>query len=279
MLSVIVSSQDPDLSSAHRAHVARTVGTGHEYRRIPNRAGRMGLAAAYNLGAARSKGEVLVFMHDDASFLTRGWGALLERKFRADPSLGLVGVAGTRRLERDDLRWEAAGSPHLRGRVVVEHPDGSKALSVFSWDRADDDVVALDGLFLAVRRELFDSGRGLGRVRFDSETFDGFHFYDLDLAMQVRRTHRCVASWDILLSHRSTGLRDAAWVSAAGRFRKKYDHELPAVCAGSQAGRGGGAAVRHFGLEGEGERVLSRLGLLPAGVVGRTRGSAGGASG
>ncbi|MFA6316143.1 MAG: glycosyltransferase [Elusimicrobiota bacterium] len=263
MLSVIVSSPSPLSSSAHRRNVAGTVGASHEYLRVPNSGGRMGLAAAYNLGAARAKGEVLVFVHEDADFLAKGWGRLLESKFRADPSLGLIGVAGTRRLGRRDLRWEAAGAPHLRGRVVIEHPDGTRALSVFSWDRADGEVVALDGVFLALRRALFASGQSRG-VRFDAKTFDGFHFYDLDLAMQVRRTHRVVAAWDILLSHRSTGRYDAAWVSAAGRFRKKYDADLPAACAGASGSRGGGARVRHFDLEGEGGQVLGRLGLLPA---------------
>ncbi|MBI5211573.1 MAG: glycosyltransferase [Elusimicrobia bacterium] len=271
MLSVIVSSQRSATSIPHCRSVARTVGTRHEYLLIANPEGRLGLAAAYNRGVARSTGEVLVFSHDDAFPMTPGWGAVLERKFAADPSVGLLGVAGTRLLSPWDLRWEAAGPPFLRGSVVQEARGGPRFLSLFSWDRTDAEVVAADGLFLAVRAGLFS------RVRFDEERFGGFHFYDLDLCMQVRRTRRCVVTSDILVRHRSSGLRDKDWSAAAAMFREKYRDVLPASCAPRGApfrgfaplGRGvgrpgrGPSEVRHFGLAGQGGRVLRRLGLLP----------------
>lgn len=257
MLSVIVSSRDPASSVSHRRGVGRSVGLEHRYIRIPNPRGRIGLAAAYNIGVSRSSGEILAFVHEDVSFLTRGWGRVLEGKFRADPSVGLIGVAGTRRLLSDDLRWGAAGPAFTRGRVVHALEGGrSRSLGLFSWNRDDAEVVAVDGLFFAVRRKLFD------RVRFDEESFPGFHFYDLDLGMQVRRTARCVVTWDILVEHHSSGRRDAAWSEAAERFREKYRDELPASCANTPRERGERAPLRHYDLGGEGGRVLRRLGLL-----------------
>jgi len=58
--------------------------------------------------------------------------------------------------------------------------------------------------------------------------FDRFHFYDLDLCMRVRKTHRIVVTSEILVKHLSAGSFDQAWQSYAERFLWKYADELPA---------------------------------------------------
>ena len=105
----------------------------------------------------------------------------------------------------------------MKGRVIHELNRGETVyLSVFSWDKEDAEVVAVDGLFFAVRRSLFH------RIRFDDATFDGFHFYDLDLCMQIRKTHRLIVTWDLLVKHLSAGRCDDSWKEAGARFLKKY---------------------------------------------------------
>ncbi len=69
--------------------------------------------------------------------------------------------------------------------------DGKELISVFNWDKNDADVVAVDGLFFAIRRELFE------KVSFDTTTFTDFHFYDLDICLQIRKHARCIVTWDI----------------------------------------------------------------------------------
>lgn len=225
MISCIVCSRRGPAWDYHRRNVDKTVGAACEYVQIDNSDSARGICAAYNEGADRSRGEVLVFVHEDVFFMEPGWGRALGRLF-ADRSVGLVGVAGTQYLFADDLRWHVAGPPFTRGRVVHELDQGqTRILTVFCWDKSDAEVVAVDGLFFAIRRELF------GGIRFDQELFDGFHFYDLDISMQVRRTHRCVVTWDILLKHLSAGRHDPSWFAAAERFRGKYAAELPATCA------------------------------------------------
>ena len=93
-------------------------------------------------------------------------------------------------------------------------------MSVFSLDKGDAEVVAVDGLFFAVRRTLFE------RIRFNETTFNAFHFYDLDICMQVRRTHRCIVTGDILVQHRSAGKPDGVWRDYGRRFLDKYKNEL-----------------------------------------------------
>jgi GT2 family glycosyltransferase len=228
MISLIVCSKlDPSVT-VHRRNVEKTAAERIEYIRIDNREPRTGICNAYNRAVAMAHGELLVFMHEDAFFMEKGWDAVLSEKF-SDPSIGLVGVAGTRYLFAEHPGWVAAGRPFIRGKVIHETKNGENFhLTVFSWDDKDSDVVAVDGLFFAIRKSLFD------RIAFDEATFDGFHFYDLDICMQVRKTHRLIVTSDIVIKHQSGGLFDAAWQKYAGRFLQKYATELPASCTGGE---------------------------------------------
>jgi glycosyltransferase involved in cell wall biosynthesis len=224
-ISVIVCSRADPAWTVHERNVAKTAGSAHEYLRIDNRSGRYGICAAYNKGIEQARGDILVFIHEDVFFMETNWTAVLAEKFAGDPALGLVGVAGTQYLFADRMAWTAAGRPWLRGRVVHELDAGNEfAMTAFSLDKSDAEVVAVDGLFFAVRRTLFN------RVRFDEATFDHFHFYDLDICMQIRETHRIMVTWDILVKHLSGGKADDSWRDAGKKFLMKYQGRLPASC-------------------------------------------------
>ena len=79
-----------------------------------------------------------------------------------------------------------------------------------------------------MRRELFN------RVGFDEATFDRFHFYDLDISMQVAETHRLMVTWDILVKHLSGGNADDEWRVAGEKFLNKYRDRLPVSCGDDQ---------------------------------------------
>jgi len=227
MISVIVCSIQSPQWSHHERNVDKTIGSDYEYIRIDNRENGYGICGAYNRGVTRSAGNILVFVHEDVFFMETGWGKVLVDKFSEDPSLGLIGVAGTQYLFQECPVWIAAGQPFIRGRVIHELNGGEKYyLTVFSWDKRDAEVVAVDGLFFAIRATLFD-GNG---IKFDEDRFDDFHFYDLDICMQVRKTHRLIVTWDILVKHLSAGTCDGNWKRAARKFLEKYCNELPATC-------------------------------------------------
>jgi glycosyltransferase involved in cell wall biosynthesis len=224
-ISVIVCSREPPQWNSHEKNVRHTIGLSHEYIRIHNQSGRYGICDAYNEGVTRAKGRILVFVHEDVFFMEPGWGRILADKFIRDDFLGLVGVAGTQYLTSEHPAWLAAGEPFLRGRVIHEIDQGRLLyLTVFSWEKEDAEVVAVDGLFMAIRQSLFP------KIRFDELTFDAFHFYDLDICLQVRKTHKLIVTWDILVKHLSKGTCDAAWLEAGKRFLEKYRDELSASC-------------------------------------------------
>lgn len=226
MISVIVCSRQPESWDFHRRNVEKTIGCEYEYVRIDNAQNAYGICGAYNKGVEQAKGDLLVFVHEDCFFMEPGWGKVLYSKFSADNNLGLVGVAGSQYLFSTTPAWIAAGMPFIRGRVIHELNNGRMfVLTVFSWDKSDAQVVAVDGLFFAIPKALFAT------IRFDEETFPGFHFYDLDISMQVRRTHKLMVTWDIMLKHFSGGNMNAIWLDAGNKFLEKYKSELPASCA------------------------------------------------
>jgi glycosyltransferase involved in cell wall biosynthesis len=229
MISVIACSRRQSSWDFHQRNVAKTIGCDYEYIRVDNTSDKYGICAAYNYGVSQAKGDIYVFVHEDVFFMEPGWGNVIESKFLKNEKMGLLGVAGTQYLFSDHPAWIRAGMPFIRGRVVHELDNGATfVLTVFSLDKTDAEVVAVDGLFFAIRANLFPG------IRFDDMTFDRFHFYDLDICMQVRKTHSCIVTWDILLKHLSGGQTNADWIEAGRRFLLKYKNELPASTAGEK---------------------------------------------
>jgi GT2 family glycosyltransferase len=229
MISVIVCSRQPSTWDLHSRNIAKTIGCDYEYVRIDNTANIYGICGAYNEGVRRATGDILVFVHEDCFFMEPGWGNVLYAKFGADPALGLVGVAGTQYLTANRPAWISAGQPLIKGRVIHELSDKQIfALTVFSWDKADAQVVAVDGLFFAIPRFLFN------RIKFDEEVFTGFHLYDLDICMQIGATHRLLVTWDILVKHFSGGNLTPQWRDAGIKFLQKYKAVLPFSCVNAQ---------------------------------------------
>ena len=250
VISVIVCSiKNPD-DTLHERNVTKTIGNiPFEYVRIDNRDNSYCLGAAYNEGVRRTKGDVIVFAHEDVFFVEGGWGEKLIEKFN-NPEIGLVGVAGTEYLFKENPGWVVAGRPFIHGHVIHELDNGQiYHLTVFSWDKNDVEVVAVDGLFFSIRRELFT------RIRFDDDTFDGFHFYEIDICMQVRRTHKCIVTWDLLVKHQSGGAFDDTWRMYANRFVDKYHSELPASCTTQVPDLSKRVGFENFDLKGKAPQV------------------------
>ncbi len=252
MISVVVCSRLGQYSDLHEQNVRKTVDAEFEYIRIDNQSNSDSLCSAYNEGVNRSHGDILVFVHEDVFFMEPGWGPKLTEKFQANSSIGLVGVAGTQYLSNHHPAWLVAGQPFTRGRVVHEtEANDGYFMSVFSPDKTDAEVVAVDGLLFAIRRSLFET------IRFDEQTFDGFHFYDLDICMQIRKTHKLIVTWDILVKHLSEGTCDQTWIDAGKKFLAKYQHELPATCVDAVPQFGKAVPPKKYNLKG----------VVPQGVI------------
>ncbi len=216
-LSFIICSINDERFDALCGNIARCV-TGITYEVVRARNAKS-LTAAYNRGIEMSRGELLVFCHDDIEIMQADFGQRLLADFE---QYDVFGVAGTSRMV--DGYWGTAGQPLLFGQVLQKDEDkDSYTLYMFDFhDKPMPQIQGLDGLFIAARREAAE------QVRFDQEQFDGFHLYDADFAF---RAHLAglkvgVSRW-ILLFHQSHGDKNAEWQRGMDRFQEKFRDVLP----------------------------------------------------
>ena len=211
MFSVIICSIDPTRFAAVKA-MYEAIFHGCDWELIHINDARS-LAEGYNRGIARSKGDKLIFSHDDIDIFSPDLPRRLERHLS---DFDIVGVAGTTLLRY--AGWHFAGPPYIFGQVANQLVDGRISVNIFGAPfPVVRDIQAVDGLFMAARRSIFP------RVAFDSTTFDGFHHYDLDLTYSAFRAgFRLAVANDICVFHPSVGKYDEIWNRYAGRFHEKW---------------------------------------------------------
>ncbi len=164
------------------------------------------LCEGYNRGTRQARGDLLVFSHDDIEVLTPDFGERLKHHLSVHD---VVGACGTNRLVKGEAagHWMGAGWPHLRGLVAHHYPSWHEMAGwyrVLVLDTLDEPasggLQGLDGMFMAARREVLE------RCRFDEDTFDGFHLYDLDFSFSAYQAGFDVAVFrDISMIHYTYG--------------------------------------------------------------------------
>jgi Glycosyltransferase like family len=150
--------------------------------------------------------EALVLLHEDTEIVDPGFCDVV-REAVSDPRVAIAGPIGARDVS--SLAWwegELAGAiREARGSVAGD---------------ADNPLVdAVDGLMLVL------SPWAVRNLRCDTETFTGFHAYDVDLCFQARAAGRLVrvAPFDVV-HHTKGGYGNSdAWYAANGAFVRKWD--------------------------------------------------------
>jgi GT2 family glycosyltransferase len=144
--------------------------------------------------------DTLVLCHDDViieSDLTYKLESAMEK-------FDIIGVAGTTecKLEEPAL-WHIMGGGFSGGKLhgAVAH-GGDNQKSMTSFGPYPKRVLLLDGVFLAIKRNVFE------KVRFDETNPAGFHFYDLDYSLACHKEGFRIGVSDIMITHSSPGLRE-----------------------------------------------------------------------
>jgi GT2 family glycosyltransferase len=216
MISVITCSIDPQKFAAVKASYA---GAFHNEKwELIGIHDAKSLSEGYMRGFAASKGEIVIFSHDDVELLT----PTFEQRLMSHLSrYEMVGVAGTTRVIGG--AWSLAGHPYLYGQVVHVGTDGSLTVSIYNAPRpVVGNIQGLDGQFIAVRREV------MSKVSFDPVNFDGFHLYDIDFSYAAYRAGvRIAVACDINFIHASVGNYDQVWQKYADRFDRKWFSNVP----------------------------------------------------
>jgi hypothetical protein len=181
------------------------------------------LCEGYNRGVEKSRGEILIFFHDDIEIISLKFVSLVREHLR---TFDVIGCTGTVRLK--DSRWMSSGDPYICGVIaypaVKAWPSGLFHVSMWGGSEVTQigGVQALDGVFIAANRRVVES------VRFDEETFDGFHVYDTDFTYAAfLNGFELAVCKDILIAHKSGGDFGGSYKTYAGKFWEKYKDHLP----------------------------------------------------
>jgi GT2 family glycosyltransferase len=215
MISIIICSVDDARFAATSANLGNLLKNDpHEIIRIGD---ARSICEGYTRGVAQSRGEHLIFCHDDIEILNDDFAVRLRAHLA---EYDLVGVAGTNRLIRGE--WVAAGPPYIFGQVAQSHPQQGFVVRIFGAPaRCVGGIRAMDGLFIAARRDVVE------KIPFDSQTFDGFHHYDLDFSFAAHLAgFRLGIANDIHVIHKSWGSQDQDWQTYLRRFDQKYAGRL-----------------------------------------------------
>jgi GT2 family glycosyltransferase len=216
MVSVIICSITP-AKFQRVTQVYRRLLAGNEFEIVGIHDAK-GMAEGYNRGLAQSRGELVIFSHDDVEFLAPEFAPrLLEHMSHCD----VLGVAGTTRLI--DAKWVNAGMPYVYGQVAAPNrANGTFELLIWSAaQRRVDGMMALDGVFLCVRRPVAQA------LRFDERSYRDFHLYDIDFTFRAHLTgHRLSVASDLYVVHESTGSASRTWLQDAAHFQDKFRTSL-----------------------------------------------------
>lgn len=220
MISIIVCSKHKILVDSLRDNIEATIGTSYEIICIDNSSNQYNIFQAYNEGVRRAKYEYLCFMHEDIEFETVGWGKNSIEKF-SDNRVGMIGVQGCVYFDESTTYWCTSG---LRKAHIIQSK-GGKDIKIKEEDYpCGNSVVAVDGCWMMMRKSLFDEGI----IRWDDETFKGFHMYDMDISFQIiTHRYRILINEDLWLNHKSWGNYNESFYAENKKLHNKWDDFMP----------------------------------------------------
>jgi GT2 family glycosyltransferase len=220
MISIIICSKQKDISEWLKSNIANTTGVPYELIILDNSKNDYSIFKAYNEGIKRASYDYLCFMHDDVRYHSLDWGKSVI-KHLSDSTTGLIGLAGSYYLLPVPSPWFKA-KPYVKNQIQ-SNPAKGKSPKRYSITK-DEEVVCVDGFWFCSRKDVFT------RVSFDEQTFHHFHFYDLDISMQIHeRGYLIYVISDIVVEHSSGGSFDRQWLEAAYTFYHKWKKQLPAT--------------------------------------------------
>ncbi len=226
MISIVICNRYSTIALGLARNIKDTIGAEYEVVCIDNADGHYNIFQAYNEGVQRAKGDIVCFMHDDISFHKKGWGIVVEKLFADNQKLGALGVDGGHFMPDCPCSWSTCFTTSFR--TWRTESDGSHqpySNTEYTNGQSNVEVASIDGLWMCIRRSLFDSA-----IRFDDRTFSGFHCYDSDISMQILQTgYYIMVTFDIEIIHNSYGTYNKTYFNNIELWHKKWHEQLPVV--------------------------------------------------
>lgn len=200
MISIAICSVNNYLLQQVKDNIAKTIGIPYEVLVWDNSQTNWGLCKVYNHLAKTAQYELILFLHEDVLFETMHWGGLVTAWFDQMPEAGMVGLAGSSIKSKYASGWYVGDADFDRFSIVhrthgVDHLQEQRG----PHPEAFSQVVTLDGVFLCVRKKIWE------QVRFDETVLKGFHFYDIDFSLRVSQIASVWVTFQIKLIHITLG--------------------------------------------------------------------------
>lgn len=220
MISLIVCSRHPVCTKDFRLHIQSTIGNiPYEIIWIDNSKNQRSICQAYNYGVSLAQYDYLCFMHEDIVFHTKNWGKMAIKEM-VDASVGMLGVQGCVYFCESTTYWTKS---LFRKAHIIQVKEGKKK-KIYEQDYpCGNSVVAIDGLWMFMRKNLFIKG-----IKWDEEHFRNFHMYDMDMSMQVIQNGLKIQILETLwIEHKSWGNFNNDFYEDNKIFHEKWDSFLP----------------------------------------------------
>lgn len=219
MISILTCGYKPQNREKLEKSIRNTIQYDHEFLYHDNRITSIGICEAYNRLAKKAKGNYLCFVHEDVEFLETGWGANLIENLK---SCDVIGVAGGKYKALTPSGWSISGHNCIKMSQYYGNKSASLLLEEDFQNEVLEDVVCIDGVFIAMRKFVFDE------VQFDELNFKGFHGYDYDFCLSARKKFKLCVAKNISILHYSEGRNDKSWLEAQIAVTQKHKSVLPA---------------------------------------------------
>jgi glycosyltransferase involved in cell wall biosynthesis len=139
----------------------------------------VGVLKTFKQGLEEASGDILFFMHNDVLIWEAGWDERITEAFAQDPDLGMAGLLGARRCERDGGRWGVMS--HMLGREWGQCEVQPAAVHHGELMTGIAPAVVFDGVGLMFRRVALAAVSQQYDLWSDSRPLH--HFYDRNISL------------------------------------------------------------------------------------------------
>ena len=205
MLSIIISSYQPEFYLALEKNIAESIGIPYEIMKIDN-PGIMGICEAYNRGAEKAQYDFLLFLHEDVLFETQDWGRILMNLLNTE-NIGCIGIAGADYIPEVPIGWWMIKN-HCYSHITHANLINQKVHKfTFSSNSGLKKVNFIDGVFIACPKKNWLT------IKFD-ERLKGYHAYDISFSLHTNVYFENYITNLISMKHFSQGKPSKEWLES-----------------------------------------------------------------
>ncbi|WP_025144456.1 glycosyltransferase [Pedobacter jeongneungensis] len=226
MISVITCSISKAKLALLQNSLQATTSCEYELIAIDNSNNNYSICQAYNLGARKSKFDVLCFVHEDIEFLTPNWDQYLLGHLK-EPDIALLGILGNtvKTIYPSGVYSPVLESNRINQVQKLSH-GSDQHYYINPLEEKRSEVATLDGMLLGTTKKYWE------KANFDEALLEGFHGYDVDFSLAMGQLGKVVVVYDILIAHSSFGGNNKTWIENQIKIVKKWRSYLP-ICKGA----------------------------------------------